>query len=278
MIFNHVEPPWFFGLTNQSLANYDHRIGAIDDSASPVGQIENRPLTQQARDALLAAIRADAFPGDRLPPEARLAAQLGVSRTTLRAALQSLAADGLITRRRRHGTIVNRHLLRASMRLNRLVPFTTLIEQCGYEPSVDPQTHWVTREPSPEAVEALGIASDTRCLVVSRLLRASGEPVITVIDVVPLERLDVAPEAVVDAETTFGFLAANGAPRVDYTTAEMLPRIAAEGTPAGLQIAPGVPYLELIETIFSREHEPIAMSRVSVDDRFVRISLLRREL
>jgi GntR family transcriptional regulator len=253
-------------------------IGALDEPLSPLDEIENRPLTQRARDALLHAIRSDAFPEGRLPPEAQLAEQLGVSRTTLRAALQSLAADGLITRRRRHGTIVNRHLLRASMRLNRLVPFTTLIEQCGYQPSVDPQTHVVTDTPSAEAVEALGIEPGTRCLVVSRLLRATGEPVITVIDVVPLEHLAVEADAVVDAETTFGFLAANGAPRVDYTTAEMLPRIATAGTPAGLEIAPGTPYLELIETIFSREHERIAVSRVSVDDRFVRFSLLRRDL
>jgi GntR family transcriptional regulator len=254
------------------------RIGALDDPDSPADEIENRPLTQRARDALLQAIRGDAFPDDRLPPEAQLAADLGVSRTTLRAALQSLAADGLITRRRRHGTIVNRHLLRASMRLNRLVPFTTLIEQCGYQPSVDPQTHFVTDAPSTEAVEALAIAPGTRCLVVSRLLRATGEPVITVVDVVPVARLAVAPDAVVDAESTFAFLAANGAPRVDYTTAEMLPRIATADAPAGLEIAPGTPYLELIETIFSRAHERIAVSRVSVDDRFVRFSLLRRDL
>ena len=38
---------------------------------------------------------------------------LGVSRTTVRAALQSLADDGIVSRRRRHGTVVNRHVLRS---------------------------------------------------------------------------------------------------------------------------------------------------------------------
>ncbi|MDX6691078.1 MAG: GntR family transcriptional regulator [Solirubrobacteraceae bacterium] len=243
-----------------------------------IAPVEKRPLTERAREALLRAIRADAFPDGRLPPEAELAVQLGVSRTTLRAALQSLAADGLISRRRRHGTFVNSHLLRASMRLNRLVPFTTLIAQCGHEPSVDPQTHAVGTAPQ-FAVASLGLEEDEPCLIVERLLRAGGEPVIVVVDVVSLSRLAVAPDDVIEADTTFDFLERNGAGVVDYTTAEIIPRVAsADDAPAGLQIGPGVPYIELLETSFSREHERIAVSRICVDDRLVRFSLLRREL
>jgi DNA-binding GntR family transcriptional regulator len=98
-----------------------------------------RPLTLKVRDELLDAIRSGDFADGRLPPESALALQLGVSRTTVRAVLQGLAADGLVTRRRRHGTVVNAHLLRASMPLNRLVSFHALIEQCGHEASADPQ-------------------------------------------------------------------------------------------------------------------------------------------
>lgn len=47
--------------------------------------------------ALRAAILAGDFaPGDRLPPERELAITLGVSRLTLRAALATLVADGLV--------------------------------------------------------------------------------------------------------------------------------------------------------------------------------------
>ena len=48
----------------------------------------------------------------RLPTEAQFARHYGVSVTTVRQALASLAADGLITRHRRRGTFVNPDALR----------------------------------------------------------------------------------------------------------------------------------------------------------------------
>ncbi len=62
-----------------------------------------RSATVQAEQALRAAIvGGELAPGDRLPPERTLAARLGVSRLTLRAALATLSAAGLITVR--HGS------------------------------------------------------------------------------------------------------------------------------------------------------------------------------
>jgi GntR family transcriptional regulator len=236
-----------------------------------------RPLSERTRDALLAAIRAGAFEGGRLPPEVELAERLGVSRTTLRAALQSLSADGLISRRRRDGTFVNGHLLRTSMRLNRLVAFTELIEGCGHAPSVDPQLERV--EPlSARDADALGVEPGAPCLVVERLLRAGGAPVITVVDVVPVGRLRRGPSEVRQADSTFAFLADNGAAPVDYATSEFIPRVATESEPRGLELEPGEPYIELLETHYSRVHERIALSWIAVDDSLVRLSMLRRAL
>jgi GntR family transcriptional regulator len=235
-----------------------------------------RPLSLHVRDQLLDAIRTGGFADGRLPPEAALASQLGVSRTTVRAALQGLEADGLVTRRRRHGTVVNEHLLRASMPLNRLVSFRELIEQCGHVASADlPATR--TGGAPDAAAAALGIESGAPCVIVDRLLRAGGDPEIAICDVVPVESLRVDPSAVRAGDSTFAFLASDGVARASYATTEIVPLVAGGGEPQGLAIAPGRAYVELRETLFSGDHERIAFSSVAVDDAKVRLSLLRRE-
>src|ERR1700756_2907787 len=179
--------------------------------------LHTRPLVDQARDSLLRAIREDRFPEGRLPPEAQLAEELGVSRGTLRAALQSLSAEGLVSRRRRHGTYVNHHVLRSSMQLNRLIPFARLVEQSGYEATTDPRQHHTEPATESEAAE-LAIEPGEVVLKVFRLLRADGEPVISVTDVVPVTRLTVPVNRLRAAETTFEFLELNTDMVVDYAT------------------------------------------------------------
>jgi GntR family transcriptional regulator len=241
----------------------------------PVPTLRARPLVDQARDALLAAIRQERFPEGRLPPEAALAEQLGVSRGTLRAALQSLEGDGILSRRRRHGTYVNAHVLRSSMQLNRLVSFVSLVEQSGYVATVDPRRQQIGPASLDEAT-ALGLAPGTGVLTVFRLLRADAAPVITVTDVIPADRLTVAPSRLRAASTTFDFLERNTDTSADYATTEIVPLVATATTPAALEMAAGTPFIQLREVVFNAEHERIALSVVCVVDRLVRLSLLRR--
>jgi len=252
------------------------RIARKGTSADQAG---TRPssLAHGVRDRLLHAMRDGAYEGGRLPPEEELARDLGVSRSTVRAALQSLAEDGIVSRRRRHGTIVNVHMLTRNLPLNRLVSFRDLIEQSGFAASVDPLRRRV-EAPDATVGDALGLTAGEECLVVERLLRADGVPAIVVTDMLALRWLHVEPADAVDADTTFAFIAQNTAASASHSLLEIVPSVATANQPPHLGLAGGTPYAELRELIFTPANEPIAYSRVAVDCRRVSLTLVRREV
>ncbi|PXW93520.1 GntR family transcriptional regulator [Sphaerotilus hippei] len=80
-------------------------------TAVPIKPLNVTRLSDQIVQQLETMMLEGSFkPGDRLPPERQLAEQLGVSRPSLREAIQKLAARGLVTSRQGGGTYVTGHL------------------------------------------------------------------------------------------------------------------------------------------------------------------------
>lgn len=78
-------------------------------------------LTERIRDGRLGA-------GDKLPPEAELAAELGVSRTVVREAISRLQAAGLLRTRHGVGSFVLGEAEAAALRIQAADPVATLRE------------------------------------------------------------------------------------------------------------------------------------------------------
>jgi GntR family transcriptional regulator, transcriptional repressor for pyruvate dehydrogenase complex len=75
--------------------------------ARPLPRRKARPLALELVDALSARIRDDRYPaGARLPTEAEIVAEFGVSRTVVREAISKLQASGLVQTRHGIGTFV----------------------------------------------------------------------------------------------------------------------------------------------------------------------------
>ena len=69
-----------------------------------------RPLYQQVKELLVERLIGGYWrPGDLLPSEFQLAAELGVSQGTVRKALDEMTADNLLVRRQGRGTFVAEH-------------------------------------------------------------------------------------------------------------------------------------------------------------------------
>ena len=86
---------------------------------------KKRSVADSVADELQRAISAGKYrPGDRLPSENQLCAQLGVSRVSVRAALARLQSLGLVESRQGEGTFVCRASGAAPLR--QMVPFAAL--------------------------------------------------------------------------------------------------------------------------------------------------------
>ncbi len=92
------------------------------------------PLHAQVEEVLLSSIAEGALaPGSRLPAEDHLAERFAVSRTTIRTAIQSLVARGLVEIRRGKGTFVTQPTI--TQELTELTGFVEDMQALGREPS-----------------------------------------------------------------------------------------------------------------------------------------------
>ncbi len=94
----------------------------------PAGIPHHRRIEQALRERI-----ADLQPGDRLPSDAELRAEFGVSRMTARNAMQRLADEGLIARHPGRGSFVARPP--AHRRADRLMTFSQEMVRRGMTPA-----------------------------------------------------------------------------------------------------------------------------------------------
>jgi GntR family transcriptional regulator len=132
-------------------------------------QPQYRQIEQSLRERI-----ASLVPGERLPSDADLCAEFGVSRMTARNAMERLAADGLITREPGRGSFVAERP--AHRRANRLMTFTQEMRRAGRTPSSRVLTRVIRPSSAAEAAN-LGIPAQQPVVHLRRLRLADSEPI-----------------------------------------------------------------------------------------------------
>ncbi|NGM44425.1 GntR family transcriptional regulator [Rhodobacter sp. SGA-6-6] len=134
------------------------------------------PLYLQLQRRIAEAIASGRLsPGDSLPAERDMAAMTGLSRVTVRNAIQALVAGGQLVQRRGSGTFVAQKVERLEQALSLLTSFTEDMARRGR--TVD--SHWLSRRidaPAPEEVMALGLGGEERVARLERVRRSDGVP------------------------------------------------------------------------------------------------------
>jgi DNA-binding GntR family transcriptional regulator len=170
------------------------------DRSSPV------PLYFQVAQHLEHMIESGELPmGTRLENETDLADQLGLSRPTMRRAIEYLVGRGLLVRKRGIGTQV------VHAKVTREVELTSLYDdlaKTGRDPSTRVVSFRTEAAPDPLAVK-LGIVAGTPVYVFERLRYADAEPLALMRNHVPVHLVRLTPE---DLETQglYDVLRANG--------------------------------------------------------------------
>ncbi|OLP57611.1 GntR family transcriptional regulator [Rhizobium rhizosphaerae] len=158
------------------------------------------PLYKRLKTALEEIIRGGSRAGEALragavlPGERVLAAELGLSRVTVRKALSLLEAEGLISRRQGSRTEVG---ARVEKSLATLTSFSEDIRARGQVPGC----LWLFKQmsrPSSAEMMALGIAGTAPVLRMKRVRLADGLPIAVEISAVPARFL-ASPELVGDS-------------------------------------------------------------------------------
>jgi GntR family transcriptional regulator len=118
-------------------------------------------------------VRGEWQPGDMLPSESELIEQYGVSRITVRQALEALVNDGLIYRQRGRGTFVAHPTVEQG--LSRIISFTEDMRQRGFKPGTEVLFHGLASA-SAEIAQQLQVEPGEELVRIERLRLADGEP------------------------------------------------------------------------------------------------------
>jgi GntR family transcriptional regulator len=115
----------------------------------------------------------ESSPGDRLPSDAELCEKFGVSRMTARQAMQLVAVEGTVERRRGAGTFVKATVV--SRELGSPLSFSESMRARGMEAS-SATLEWGKAKPTDDERHALQLRGGQAAWVLERLRLADGEP------------------------------------------------------------------------------------------------------
>jgi DNA-binding GntR family transcriptional regulator len=225
------------------------------------GQSGRRELWLIIRDQVAARIASgELAPDSRLPPELAMAAELGVSRATLREALRSLEEDGLLTRTRSRGTFVtHRPWLRNNLDVNFGV--TDAIRAAGMTPGTK-SLKVIEDIASRDEAHRLGIATGDAIFVVERIRTANKRPVVYSRDVLPAALVSgrTALLQALSRESIYDTLYRELGLVLQYGIASIEPRVADHSLAGELGIKEGGLVLYLRQVDYSEAGTPILYS------------------
>ncbi len=235
----------------------------------------NPSLTDQVKAHIKEQIFNDEYEDGRIPPEATLAEDLGVSRTTIRDALGKLEHEGAIYRKQGAGTFVNEAGLQIKSRLEEIWSYEQVLEDHGYKPAVKVLTDEILPV-NEETAEALELDGGDEVLVIEKVFLEGATPVVLTRNRIPATLLAVKERRRKNLPI-YEYLEEYCDRRLSYYVSEIVPVAFDADQARKLGVKKGTLGLSFIEVGFDTNNEPVVHATSYFRDDLLRFRLIRRK-
>lgn len=227
-----------------------------NEMVNQLGGMAGHPKYRQLRDALVNLIH-EMPAGSAMPTERELCQRFGVSRGTVRHALDRLEAEHRIFRYQGKGTFVARPKIDQVLELS---SHTDTIRARGMEPSS--RLIGISRAPAePEVAEMIGLVEGDEVLQVERLRLADDDPLAVELLYLDGGRFGAISAALTEQQSLYQLLRARYGVELAWAE-ETIEAIVAPDREAGLlDVPPGSPVLLLCRQSFDAEGHPVEYVR-----------------
>lgn len=235
----------------------------------------DRPLFEQ----LIALFREKIESGEwpvhtKLKDEVSLAAELGVSRGTLRRAIKHLVRAGVLSQIKGRGTFVVSNRIEQAL-ATRLVSFSEAMDEQGLA--------FATRvlscrklAPEPSVRALLELPAGAKVWRIERVRSVDGRPLLYLQNFVPTAILPRLARAELATQRLFSLIDAAGT-TIEWGRRYFRATAAQSPVSEALELATGTPLLHLEQIVYSTRSAPIEMSHVWIDSsRFEVSAVLNR--
>ncbi|RST90434.1 GntR family transcriptional regulator [Vagococcus humatus] len=219
---------------------------------------DTMPIYLQIHDQIRTEIEAGKWQvGDRLPSERELAERFGVSRMTLRQAIQTLADEGVLERKIGSGTYVAKQKVQEWM--TGTTSFTDIIQSQGKVPSSKVIAYFVT-QPSSSEQEKLQLTGHDKILRMERIRYADDIPICFEVTSIPYSLIKNYNKAEI-TQSFYHVLGEKGHHEIGTSNQTISAMIAAEKIAEYLEMKKGEAILKVRQVSYFKDGIPFEYVR-----------------
>lgn len=222
-------------------------------------KIVNLARHQQVKKKIIEMIEKGEISGNKLPSEEELSKLLGVSLATLREALLVLKEEGVISKRHGRGNFIHRSTLKTKMRIDRSVDFVSLLQDGGYEVTVD-QSDFIKEKANEEDIAVLKVDPGEMVIQYERKFLANGELAIISYNRIAEKSFTKELRNVAIARNISDFIWQYCQKELAQGIIEFVPYVAGEKEKKLFEVEVGTPMTAWRETFYTLEDEAICTS------------------